>query len=222
MNNAIRYQRFTQPRVLQEIGRQWLLRFFEPFAEALQEADVSLPWGARSERDDVVVYSSAHDEIRIIARTKGERDLYREQFRLVLRGSRHYCSEHYTYTLNSLRTGGADALDPEGPDGIRKIVLRELEVAWDNGWNNSGCEILIRQAEAVFRCGSNQASDDPLIPADARLIRAAFDLHFTDASKPRPVQIRPPNFLKLGRHCDLLPVDRWLCARGFRIRGDKG
>jgi hypothetical protein len=175
----------------------------------------------RPERDDVVVYSPEHDEIRINTRTKGERDLYREHFGLTLRGSRHYFSEHQTYTLDPLRTDGADALDPSGLDGIRKIVLRELEVAWDNGWNNSGYEILVRQAEDVFRCGASQVGADHLIPPDARLTRAAFDLHFTDASKPRPVQIRPPNFLKLGRHCDLFRVDRWLCARGFRVRGGK-
>jgi hypothetical protein len=175
----------------------------------------------RPERDDVVVYSPEHDEIRINTRTKGERDLYREQFGLMLRGSRHYFSEHYTYTLDPLRTHGADALDPEGLEGICKIVLRELEVAWDNGSNNSGYEILIRQADDVFRCGSSQVGDSSLIPPDARLTRAAFDLHFTDSAKPRPVQIRPPNFLKLGRHCDLWRVDPWLCARGFRTRGGK-
>src|SRR6266404_2638080 len=36
----------------------------------------------RPERDDVIVYCPEQDEIRINARTKGERDLYTEQFAL--------------------------------------------------------------------------------------------------------------------------------------------
>jgi len=37
-----------------------------------------------------------------------------------------------------------------------------------------------------------------------------------DDEKPRKVQIRPPNILKLGRHCDARLVHRWLSKQKFR------
>ncbi|HYG34347.1 MAG TPA: hypothetical protein VEC99_06160, partial [Clostridia bacterium] len=169
----------------------------------------------RPERDDVVVYSPEHDEIRINTRTKGERDLYREQFGLCLRGARDYFSKRKTYTLEPLRADGPIALDTTGLDGIDKIVLREVEVAWDN----YGHDVILRAADDVFRSAAAMENQDGPIPRTGRLTRAAFDLHFPDSARPRPVQIRPPNVLKVGRHCDAQRVDRWLCARGFRCGG---
>ena len=81
----------------------------------------------RPERDDLVVYSPPHDEIRIHARTRGERELYRQQFGQLLRGQPDYFSDRLTYTLEPLREEGADALRTDGLEGINRIVLRELE-----------------------------------------------------------------------------------------------
>jgi len=47
-------------------------------------------------------------------------------------------------------------------------------------------------------------------------VRAAFDIYFGDNPKPRKVQVRPPNILKLGRHCDAVLVQHWLSDCGFR------
>jgi hypothetical protein len=167
----------------------------------------------RPEKDDVIVYSPEHDEIRINARTKGERQLYRRQFGLCLRGREDYFSEYRTYTLEPLRTDGPAALDPDGLDGIIRITLREVEVALGNHLN----EINTRAADDLFQCGGR----DPLegaIPESGSLERASFDFQFADSAMPRPVEIRLPNRLKLGRHCDAPLVHRWLWQRGFRIR----
>src|SRR5262249_4094706 len=80
----------------------------------------------RPERDDVVVYSPALDEIRVNARTQGERELYIQQFGLHLRGSLDYFSHRAPYTLEPLRTQGAGALDADGLQGIANLTLREL------------------------------------------------------------------------------------------------
>jgi len=87
----------------------------------------------RPERDDVIVYCPARDEVRLNARTKGERDLYIEQFGLHLRGRPDYFSDRQTYTLEPLRTEGPEALDAAGIAGINRIVLHELEVDMGNG-----------------------------------------------------------------------------------------
>ncbi len=168
----------------------------------------------RPERDDVVVYSPEQDEIRINARTRGERDLYREAFGLMLRGSQDYFSERRTYTLEPLRLDGAGALAVEGIDAICKITLREIEVVSDNAAN----EFIVEGANDLF---DTSASVRP-IPRGGRLTRAQFDFHFADSDRPRAVQIRLPNVLKLGRHCDVRAVHRWACQCGFRVGHEGG
>ena len=164
----------------------------------------------RPERDDVVVYSAEHDELRINARTRGERELYAEAFGLHLHGRGDWFSRQGAYSLEPLRREGPDALDPAGLDGLTQIILREIELTSDSAPH----EVLTRHGEDLFRV---TLSVDELMPPGWRLTRAGFDLHFKGQLRPRPVQIRPPNLLKLGRHCDLRLVHRWLCQRGFRV-----
>lgn len=168
----------------------------------------------RPERDDVIVYSPHHDEIRINTRTKGERDLYLRVFGLRLRGNEEYFCSRRTYTLEPLRSSGPESLEPGGASEIEKIVLRELEIAWDNPLLGK----TIREADDLFArpAAANSVFGDG-IPGAGRLTRATFDVHFCKASRARPVQIRLPNVLKVGRHCDARSVDRWLCSRGFRV-----
>jgi len=164
----------------------------------------------RPERDDVVVFSPTRDEIRINCRTRGERDLYVRSFGLSLRGREDYFSLRNTYTLEPLRTDGADSLQTDDIPGLEKITLRQIQVALE-------CEkhIVTRAGEDLFQCPAPDAEE--AIPRHGRLRCAAFDLHFTGCPKPRPLHIRPPNILKLGRHCDVHLVDRWLSRRGFRV-----
>jgi hypothetical protein len=162
--------------------------------------------------DDVVVYCPERDELRINAGTQGERELYRQAFGTRLCGDANYFSEKKAYTLEPLRTDGADALDTDGVPGLTRVVLREYEVAWDNAFR----EFVIRGAEDVFGAAGHRGWSGEVIPSSGRLVWAVFDFHFAGASKPRRVEVRPPNVLKLGRHCDARLVQRWLSERGFR------
>jgi hypothetical protein len=165
----------------------------------------------RPTKDDVVVYSPERDEIRIHAATMGERDQYNIVFGLRLFANDLYFSERKAYSLEPLRIDGPDALDTDGVPGISRVVLREIEMAWDNGHN----ETVIRKADDIFAAGMDHDADGRAIPEGPRLVRAAFDFYFGD-SKPRKVQIRVPNVLKLGRHCDAALVHQWISAGGFR------
>jgi hypothetical protein len=166
----------------------------------------------RPERDDVVVYSPALDEIRVNARTQGERELYIQQFGLHLRGSLDYFSHRAPYTLEPLRTQGAGALDADGLQGIANITLRELEILT----NNNQRETITRQAEDIFRCAPLDPRQASPIPEDVHLARAIFDIQFAGARKAHPVEIRPPNILKVSRRSDPHAVQDWLLKRGFR------
>jgi len=167
----------------------------------------------RPTKDDVVVYSPVRDEIRIHTGTKGERELYQETFGVRLFGDDKYFSERKAYTLEPLRTDALDALDTDGLPGISRVVLREIEMAWDGGHN----EVVIRKADDIFAAAADRVPERDAIPQGARLVRAAFDFYFGDCAKPRKVQMRVPNILKLGRHCDAALVHQWISARGFRV-----
>src|SRR5260221_517527 len=170
----------------------------------------------RPQRDDVIVYSPEQDEIRINARTKGERDLYIEQFALYLRGRSDYFSARQTYTLEPLRVEGPDALDTADVEGIVKIVLRELEITFGNG----NQEVITRAANDIFQSGPGDPVRLEAVPKCGTLSRAIFDLQFIGSDKPRPVEICPPDNLKFGRHCDAQLIQRWLTKRGFRANPD--
>lgn len=166
----------------------------------------------RPERDDVVVYSPALDEIRVNARTQGERELYIQQFGLHLCSGLDYFSHRAPYTLEPLRTQGASALDPDGLEGISDIKLRELEILL----NNNQRETITRQAEDIFQCAPFDPRHTNPIPDNVHLARAIFDIQFAGARKAHPIEIRLPNILKVSRRCDPHAVQDWLIKRGFR------
>lgn len=213
--NATRLQLYTVPSPTgQSLPEYWfLIRHGDTFSRTPKvEAQKTEILHFRPERDDVVVYSPQHDEIRVNARTRGERELYVRCFGLCLRGSEEYFSWWSTYTLEPLREEGADALDVAGVDGIQKIVLREIELAWPNPREGR----TVRQGADLFAPAAEGESLDDLLPRPARLARAGFDVVFPCSTKARPVEIRLPNVLKVGRHCDARALDEWLCRRGFR------
>lgn len=165
----------------------------------------------RPEKDDVVVYAPEADEIRIHAGTAGERRLYREKFGLHLFGRENYFGHSAPFTLEPLRLG-RDALDTRGVPGIRRIVLRELDMRFHNPMTPGR---VLRSID-VFASAELGGRDGNPIPGRAILRRAGFDVYFADECKPRKVEIRPPNVLKLGRHCDARLVHQWLRGHGFR------
>lgn len=167
----------------------------------------------RPERDDVVVYAPEQDELRMNARTKGERDLYAREFGYFLHGTSDYFSRRQIYTLEPLRTYGPEALDPLGVEGIEKITLREVEVAWDE----RGREVVTRHADDLFEGYQEGSLFGQSIPDGGQLARAVFDFQFSGRRRPTPIQIRLPNVLKVGRHCELRAVNSWLARRGFRL-----
>jgi hypothetical protein len=94
----------------------------------------------RSAKDDVVVYSSERDELRINAKTKGEKELYRVAFGCYLTRYGGYFREAKTYTLEPLRALQKDALECSDIPGLTSVVLTGLDVDFGNG-QGQGCTL---------------------------------------------------------------------------------
>lgn len=219
-----RGQQTTQIEVYPMEGEHWyLIRHGDTYARVPTVANGKMSvLHFRPAKDDVVVYSPERDEIRLHAGTKWEKDLYRETFGRRLFGDPDHFSERKNYSLDPLRADGEEALDVSDIPGIVRVVLREFEITWPGEYGDA----MVHKSIDVF--ASAEARETEAIPESGRLVRAAFDIYFSDnPTKPRKVQVRPPNILKLGRHCDALLVQRWLNERSFRtgsiaLNGQRG
>lgn len=164
----------------------------------------------RPAKDDVIVYSPKRNEIRIHAGTKGERELYRRKFGERLFGDPEYFCERKAYTLEPLRSDDSNSLSVADISGIQRIVLREYEVSWNDKHHNAD----IKKSDDIYAAALERAQS--AFPDGGTIQQAKLDFYFQGQKKPRRVQIKIPNTLKLGRHCDARLVHDWISARGFR------
>jgi len=172
----------------------------------------------RPERDDVTVYSPERDDLRINCRTQPEREMYIRLFGLYLRGRSNYFSWREPYTLEPLRTDGVGALDVSDICGLRGIVLRELEVCYEREQR----EVITRAEQGLFAFASAEPAAPNPIPQDGHLVRAIFEIQFAGCARPRPVEIRVPNVLRVSQRCDARALQQWLIRNGFRNSGGRG
>jgi len=166
----------------------------------------------RPAKDDAVVYCPWRDELRVHAATWSERDFYRSVFGLRLFDNPIYFNMSLDYTLEPLRESGVDALSTAGVEGLNMVVLREIEYEF----NTPNAEVINHSALNLFSTHHRRPLGPDPIPAGAKLLRATFDFHFERVSRPRKVQLRPPNTLRYGRACDGRIIEQWISARGFR------
>lgn len=170
----------------------------------------------RPAKDDVVVYSPVRDELRVHAGTKREKEFYLRTFGARLFKNEDYFSERMDFTLEPLRRQGADALDWKGGGVVDRIVLVEFGYIDPDGFKSGR----VHHANDIFAAAA--AKSEVPIPADCLLVKAAFEFHFKGLKKPRKVEVRLPNTLKLGPHCDAALIQRWLSEKGFRAATPAG
>jgi hypothetical protein len=161
----------------------------------------------RPARDVVVAYSPKRDELRLHGRSARELRMLRELFGWRLFGDLRRFSARRQFTLEPLRAEGAEALIAPMNCGIEKIGLREWEV---QGETDAWIWKAVEQREPAA------------VPAEGKLLRAVFEIHFTGQKGARPVQVRAGHQLRMSRHCDATAVHRWLTERGFRCADRDG
>jgi len=114
------------------------------------------------------------------------------------------------YTLEPLRTDGPAALVCTDVDGMEWVKLKEIHFFWGGSEN----EIEIRKASDVFAAFEARGRS---LPAKSRIIRASFQVKFSDSKTPRTVTIRPSNIAQYTRDDDSAVVEEWLVKRGFIV-----
>jgi hypothetical protein len=164
----------------------------------------------RPARDLVVAYSPERDELRVHARTAGEKRMLRRVFGQRLFGNPDYFSVRKAFTLRPLRDDGPDALEVGPGGGIDRIVLTELEVRT----NDEHDAVVDWKANDLFAFA--EATGQRIIPPGGQLVRASFEVQFTGREKARTVVLRAGNRLRVARHSDVAAVHRWLASKGFR------
>jgi len=192
-----------------EDGVWFLVRHGEPFKrEGAIEAGQSSSVFYRPEKHDVLVYTPAIGELRMNARSKGEKQLYCETFGFHLFGDENFFPGAGKYTLEPLRTDGEASLVCTDVEGMDWVKLKEVRFLW----GGAETEIEIRKANDIFAA---LATGQRTMPAKPRIIRASFQVKFSDSRTPRMVTIRPSNIAEYTRDDDSAVVEEWLSRRGF-------
>lgn len=162
----------------------------------------------RPEKHDVLVYDRELDELCINAGTKGEREMYLEQFGLHLFGDAGYFPGEEKYTLAPLKRDGSATIVCSDVRGLDWIRLKEISIYWGGEYK----EIEIRKATDLF---SALEARKTVLNSNARLINAAFEVKFSNSKRPRSVIIRPSNRAQFMRDDDSGIIEEWLTKRGF-------
>ncbi len=111
-----------------------------------------------------------------------------------------------TFTLESIRTDGPDALDNGDSQKIKDIILRKLELVRRNAFY----EVNTSQAHDLFAPPAADHDQDGPIPTGATPIAATLAFHFTDGPGTDTAEIRPPNTLKLNSPTHAPAILAWL------------
>lgn len=164
----------------------------------------------RPEAYDTLVYSKERGELRLKARTKGEKKAYRKKFGLHLFGDSEFFSETGKYTLEPLRTEERAATVCGDVSGLEWIKLREIHYFWGGVEN----EIEIRKATDLFEAFERRGVGIPK-GSWPRILKAKFEMKFVNAKRTRSVTVKPPNVTLYTRDADSVLVEKWLELRGF-------
>jgi len=194
-------------------GCWFLVRHGDPYKRegSLQEEGKPSSVFYRPEKYDVLCYNPTIGEIRINARSEGEKDLYRKAFGRHVFGSEDFFPGTAKYTLEPLRTDGPASLVCTDVDGMEWVRLVEVHYFWGGGQN----EVEIRKADDIFVALEARETEMP----GAKIIRARFKVKFADARTPRTLVIRPSNIADYQHDADSVPLEEWLTKRGFTRTG---
>ena len=160
----------------------------------------------------MAVYTPERDELRVNARTRGEQELYRQAFGVLLHGREDYF-RLLGHCLSPLLALGREALECQDVLGLSQVRLTRLDL--DLGDEEK--LLVVVKAENVFTKAWWLGKEG--IPEGAKLMRAGFALFLTGCEKPLEVQVKPPNTVRLCQHNAARIAYEWMEKRRFRKAG---
>lgn len=126
------------------------------------------------------------------------------------------------YTLKPLWEHGEACLSVGGIGGgrITGIILREVTIAW----NRKRKDFEIRKSVDLFESmrQRNQSFREPLPGGMGEIIRAKFDVTFSNHAKPRSLTIAVPSDARYERDEDGALLETWMSERGFIVAPEYG
>jgi hypothetical protein len=159
---------------------------------------------------DIAVYQPETGELRINAKSDGEKQLYRLLIgRHFFKSDDHFPGEE-KYTLEPLRTYGSASLNCVDIDGLDWIKLKEYQILYPG----SPWQVISRKSDDMFALLDQQGRT---IHESGQLLRATFQIKFKDCKRPRSVVVRSGNKTSFTRDDDSALVEKWLSAKGFII-----
>jgi len=166
----------------------------------------------RPEVYDVLRYDQDTGELSMNAgSSKKIYDLYREKIGLHLFDDALYFPPGKAkFTLDPLRVDGEDSLVCVDVEGMEEVVLREVHYYWGGPEH----EVEVRKASNYFEALKRRGRG---IPDGARIVRAKFQVKFTDSKKQRMIAITNSNVTSFTRDSDATTVEEWMTKRGFAL-----
>ena len=190
----------------------FFIRHGEPVTrEPSLEGDESSIQLYRPQKFDVAYYHFSAGELWINAGTT-EKKAYRRCVAEFLKGEECDSEPTQKYTLEPLRTDGRAALVCSDVEGMRRITLKEITFQW----GGHPPEFETRSTDDVFAALDARQRRMPNTP---EIVRATFDMEFSDSGKSRSVTVIPPNQTRCTQDDDAPLVEEWLQRRRFVLEG---
>ena len=189
----------------------FLVRHGAPFTrESIIKEGESSSLFYRPEKFDVIVYNPATGEIRMHAKSKGEKELYRTMFGLHFFGDKEFFDGKSKFTLEPLREDGEDSLLCEDVEGMDWVRLKEVQIYRGGTFK----DVEIRKSEDLF---ASLRAQERILHAGGDLIKASFLIKFSDSKSARTVVLSSGNRAQFKRDDDAEILEEWLIQRGFII-----
>ena len=163
----------------------------------------------RPEKYDAAFYHAALGELRINARSKGDKNKYRMAIGEHLFGNADFFPPtQERYTLEPLRRAGRESLHCGDVPGIREVRLTALKLYFGGAYS----EVRVIEGSDVLGIFEKRGKGFPM---DGVIKSATFALTLENSKRPRKLTVRTPNVASFSRDADSPMIEEWLARRGF-------
>jgi len=187
---------------------QFLVRRGDPLLRIVPFNKSSASSLINPQQFDLVVYDKRAGDLRMNVDAVWLTELYQECFGELLFGSATAFEQAEKFSLDVIRTDGAACLQCQDVPGIEWVKLVEIKrLALGGGFD-------VTKRPDVFAYYNSVGKP---IPSGGKLVKAVFEMKFTDTKKTTRVTVYAPNRTSHHRDNHNVLIDKWLELRGFVV-----